>query len=72
MPRNPDSPVQGSASDPDFRRRRAAHARSAQNTPDYHVQRLVESAPTLTPEQAAKVAALLPDRDDEDDLGGVA
>lgn len=59
MPRNPDSPVQGTNTDPAFRRRRARHARAAQSTVDYHVSKLVDAWPPLTPEQRDRLAVLL-------------
>jgi hypothetical protein len=59
MPRNPSSPVQGSVSDSEFRRRRAAHANAAKTTPDYYITKLVESAPRLTPQQADRLRAIL-------------
>jgi hypothetical protein len=61
MPRNPDSPLNGSSSDPDFRRRRAQWAAKARTTTDAHIRALVEQAPPLTTEQRARLAALLLD-----------
>jgi hypothetical protein len=43
----------------EYKHRAAARARAAQLTPDYHIRKLVEVAPTLTDEQRATLAALL-------------
>jgi hypothetical protein len=50
----------GPLSDPAVRRERARRARAAQNTIDYHVRKLVESANALSAEQAEQLRALLP------------
>jgi hypothetical protein len=59
MPRNPDSPVTGTSNDAEFRRRRAQHARAAQDSIDSHIKRLVERSPELTSEQRNRLALLL-------------
>lgn len=63
MPRNPDSPVQGSVDDPEFRRRRAIHAGRAAHSPDAIIRRLAASADSLTDEQRAQLRDLLDDTD---------
>lgn len=50
----------GPLSDPAVRRERAKRARAAQSTSDYYIRKLVESAPSLTPELAEELRALLP------------
>ncbi len=59
MPRNPDSPVSGPVTDPEFRRRRAQWAARARTTTDAHIRALVDRAPELTPGQREKLALLL-------------
>jgi len=59
MPRNPDSPLNGSSRDPKFRHRRAQWAARARTTTDAHIRALVEQAPPLTAEQRARLAVLL-------------
>jgi hypothetical protein len=51
--------------DPQWRRERARKARAAQDTPDYHIDRIRQIADTikLSDEQLARIAVLLrPDR----------
>lgn len=45
--------------DPDVAHERASKAGRARTTVDYHVRKLVEAAPALTPEQRDRLAALL-------------
>jgi hypothetical protein len=49
----------GSITDPDFRRRRAAHAARARTTVDHYIDKLVDEAPPLTPQQRDRLATLL-------------
>lgn len=55
MPRNPDSPVQGTNADPEFRRRRAQRARAAQTSVDHYISKLADAAPELTAEQRERL-----------------
>jgi hypothetical protein len=50
----------GRLADPEFRRERASKAGRARTSVDYHIQKLIESAPTPTPEQAERLRAWLP------------
>lgn len=56
----------GKLADPEFRRERARKAAKARTTPDAHIQALVDSAPSLTAEQAERLRSLLPPADDAD------
>jgi hypothetical protein len=49
----------GPLSDPAVRRERASRAGRSRTSVDYYVQKLVESAPALTPEQRDRLALLL-------------
>jgi hypothetical protein len=49
----------GKLADPEWRRERARKARAAQTPLDHHVNKIVESAPALTPEQCDRLATLL-------------
>jgi hypothetical protein len=49
----------GKLADPRFRKERATKASRARLDPDYHLRKLIESAPGPTPEQARKLAAWL-------------
>lgn len=49
----------GKLADPDFRHRRAQHAARARTSLDYHIAKLVDSAPRLTDEQRDRLAGLL-------------
>lgn len=60
-------PVTGSVSDPEFRQRRARYAAKARTGDDYYICKLIESAPALTAEQAARLRALLPEPPAADD-----
>jgi len=51
--------ITGSITDPDFRRRRAAHAARARTTVDHHIDKLIDEAPPLSAEQRARLAVLL-------------
>jgi len=55
-----DSPYPGKLASSKFRHERAKRARAAQSTSAYYIQKLVESAPRLTSEQAEQLRALLP------------
>jgi hypothetical protein len=59
MPRNPESPVQGAITDPDFRRRRAVHAAKSRTGVDFHIAQLEAVVSDLTAERRARLAALL-------------
>lgn len=51
--------VTGSIDDPEFRRRRAAHAAKSRTSVDHYIEKLVAAAPPLTDEQKHRLAALL-------------
>lgn len=46
--------------DPEFRHERARKAAKARTSTDYYIDKLVRSAPPLTPEQVERIRALLP------------
>lgn len=49
----------GKLADPEFRSQRASKAAKARTSIDYHIQRIVDSAPKLTPAQAERLASIL-------------
>lgn len=53
-------PLRGKLADPQWRRERAAKAGRAGTTLDAYVTRIVNRAGQLTPEQIARLRALLP------------
>lgn len=57
MPRG-HRPV-GKNADPEFRHERARKARAAQNSPEAHVRAIEQRADELTPELAARIAAVV-------------
>ena len=56
-------PQGGKVLDPEWRSERGRRARAAQDTPDRLIAKLVESANTLTAEQADQLRQLLPSGD---------
>lgn len=53
----------GKLADPEFRRARASKAARAAHSVDAHIRAIINAAPALTAEQAAKLRALLPPTD---------
>jgi hypothetical protein len=51
--------ITGSITDPEFRRRRAAHAAKTRTSVDHYIEKVVEAAPTLTADQVERLRSLL-------------
>jgi hypothetical protein len=62
----------GTTADPDFRRRRAAHAAAVRNSLDNHIKKVVDAAPELTPDQRDRLALIFKTESGDQHIGGDA